>query len=73
MEVVSASVLAGSPDRVAAQIAPLLRREVTGVTIRPHACPGTGVDEVMRSFIQDVMPLVAKHDAHRMVAGGRES
>ena len=62
MEVVNASVLAGSPDRVAAQIAPLLRREVTGVTIRPHACPGTGVDEVMRSFIQDVMPLVAKHE-----------
>ena len=65
MDVVSASVLAGSPDRVAARIAPLLRSEVSGVTIRPHACPGTGVEEVMRSFIQDVMPLAAER---RLVA-----
>jgi len=60
MEVVNASVLAGSPDRVATRIAPLLRSEISGVTIRPHACPGTGVEEVMRLFIQDVVPLVAK-------------
>ena len=60
MEVVNGSVLAGNANRVAALIAPLLRREVRGVTIRPHACPGTGIEDVMRSFIQDVMPLAAK-------------
>lgn len=65
MDVVNVSVLAGNPDRVAAMIAPLLRREVTGVTIRPHACPGTGIGDVMRSFMQDVVPLVAKR---RLVA-----
>jgi 5,10-methylenetetrahydromethanopterin reductase len=65
MEVVEASVLAGAADRVASRIAPLLRNEITGVTIRPHACPGTGVEEVMRSFIQDVVPLAAQR---RMVA-----
>jgi hypothetical protein len=57
---VNASVLAGSADRVAARIAPLLRSEISGVTIRPHACPGSGVEEVMRSFIQDVVPLATK-------------
>lgn len=56
-EVVDANVLAGNAERVALRIAPLLRPEVTGVTIRPHACPGTGVEEVMRSFVEDVMPL----------------
>jgi len=50
-------MLAGNAERVALRIAPLLRPEVTGVTIRPHACPGTGVEEVMRSFVEDVMPL----------------
>jgi 5,10-methylenetetrahydromethanopterin reductase len=57
MDIVNASVLAGDAERVARLIAPMLRSEVTGVTIRPHACPGTGVDEVMRSFVEDVMPL----------------
>jgi 5,10-methylenetetrahydromethanopterin reductase len=56
LEVVDASVVAGSPARVAARIAPMLRPEVTGVTIRPHACAGTGVDAVMRAFVQDVVP-----------------
>ncbi len=56
MEVVDASVVAGDPARVAARIAPMLRPDVSGVTIRPHACAGTGVDAVMRAFVQDVMP-----------------
>lgn len=56
LEVVDASMVAGSPARVTARIAPMLRSEVTGITIRPHACPGTGVDDVMRAFMQDVMP-----------------
>ncbi len=63
MEVVDASVLAGNPDRVAARIAPLLRREVTGVTIRPHACSGTRVEDVMRLFMREVVPLAAKRRA----------
>jgi 5,10-methylenetetrahydromethanopterin reductase len=60
IEVVHANMLAGNAERVASRIAPLLRPEVTGMTIRPHACPGTGIEEVMRSFVEDVMPLVAK-------------
>ena len=62
---VDANVLAGNAERVASRVAPLPRPEVTGVTIRPDACPGTGVEEVMRSFVEDVMPLVT----HRRQAG----
>jgi 5,10-methylenetetrahydromethanopterin reductase len=69
MDVVNANMLAGNAERVASLIAPLLRPEVSGVTIRPHACPGTGVEEVMRSFVEDVMPLVAK----RRMAGSAPS
>jgi 5,10-methylenetetrahydromethanopterin reductase len=58
MEVVEASMLAGTPQRVAARIAPMLRPEVTGITIRPHACLGTRVDDVMRSFVCDVVPML---------------
>jgi 5,10-methylenetetrahydromethanopterin reductase len=61
MEVVDASMLAGSPERVASLISRLLRPEVTGVTIRPHPCPGTSVADMMRSFVTDVMPLVERH------------
>jgi 5,10-methylenetetrahydromethanopterin reductase len=67
MEVVDANMLAGTAERVASRIAPLLRPEVTGVTIRPHACRGTGVEEVMRSFVEDVMPLAMQR---RQVAQG---
>jgi 5,10-methylenetetrahydromethanopterin reductase len=61
MEVVNASMVAGAPARVAARIAPMLRSEVSGITIRPHACAGTGVDDVMRTFVQDVMPRLGWH------------
>jgi 5,10-methylenetetrahydromethanopterin reductase len=65
MEVVDASMVAGSPARVAARIAPMLRPEVSGVTIRPHACTGTGtgIDNVMRVFVQDVMPRLGWRQA----------
>jgi 5,10-methylenetetrahydromethanopterin reductase len=63
MDVVDASIVAGGPARVAARIAPMLRPEVSGVTIRPHACAGTGVDDVMRAFVQDVMPRLGWHPA----------
>jgi len=58
MEVVDVSMVAGAPARVATRIAPMLRPEVTGITIRPHACPGTRVDDVVRSFVRQVMPLL---------------
>ena len=58
LDVVDVSVLAGTPSRVAARIVPMLHPEVSGITIRPHACPGTGVDEVMRCFMHDVVPLL---------------
>ena len=61
MEVVDASMLAGSPERVASLICKLMRPEVTGVTIRPHPCPGTSVADMMRSFVVDVMPMVERH------------
>jgi 5,10-methylenetetrahydromethanopterin reductase len=60
MEVVDASMVAGGPARVAARIAPMLHPDVSGITIRPHACPGTGVDAVMRAFAQDVMPRLSR-------------
>lgn len=63
LEVVEASVLAGNPARVAARIKELLRPEVSGITIRPHACPGTGVDDVMRSFMTEVMPRLGEAPA----------
>lgn len=56
MDVVDASMLAGGPARVATRIMPMLRPEVTGMTIRPHACHGTGVDDVMRAFVREVVP-----------------
>jgi 5,10-methylenetetrahydromethanopterin reductase len=61
MEMVDASMVAGGPARVAARIAPMLRPEVSGVTIRPHACAGTGVDAVMCAFVQEVMPRLGWH------------
>jgi 5,10-methylenetetrahydromethanopterin reductase len=66
IEVVDASMLAGRPARIAARIAPLLRPEISGMAIRPHACPGTGVDDVMRAFVRDVVPLL-----HRQPHGQR--
>ena len=54
MEIVDASVLAGSPARLLPRIKAMLRPEVTGIIIRPHACPGTGIDDVMKSFMQDI-------------------
>ncbi len=60
MAVVDASMLSGSPERVASLIAGLLRPEVTGVTIRPHPCPGTSVADMLRSFAKEVMPMVER-------------
>ncbi len=57
-EAVDATVLFGRPERVAARIAPVLRPEITRITIRPHAVPGQTVAAVLRAFAEDVMPVV---------------
>lgn len=57
-EVLARSVLAGNPARVATGIAAMLRPEVTGMTIRPHACPGSSVEQVIRRFAREVVPLL---------------
>jgi len=58
VEAVRKTVLAGSPERVAAQVAEVLRPEITNITIRPHALPGQGVAPVLRAFVEEVMPRV---------------
>jgi 5,10-methylenetetrahydromethanopterin reductase len=60
LELVERTVLAGSPERVAAQVAAALTHEVTRVTIRPHAVPGGSVAAVLRAFAQQIMPRVAE-------------
>lgn len=59
-EAVERTVLAGRPERVANQIAGVLRPEVTNVTIRPHAAPGERVSAVLRAFVHEVMPRVER-------------
>jgi 5,10-methylenetetrahydromethanopterin reductase len=59
VEVVRRSVLAGSPDRVASQIAGIMRKEITGITIRPHACRSATIQDVMRRFALEVLPRIA--------------
>jgi len=57
-EVLARSVLAGNPARVAAGISAMLRPGVTGMTIRPHACPGSSTEDVVRRFAREVVPLL---------------
>lgn len=73
MDVVNASMVAGNPTRVARLIAPMLRPEVAGITIRPHACAGTGIADVMRSFVLDVMPLVERHRQQAATRDAKET
>ena len=55
-EAVDRTVLAGRPERVADQLAAVLRPEVRSITIRPHALPGKDVAEVLRAFVERVVP-----------------
>jgi len=50
------TVLAGRPERAAEQLAAILRPEVQSITIRPHALPGKDVGEVLRAFVDQVVP-----------------
>jgi alkanesulfonate monooxygenase SsuD/methylene tetrahydromethanopterin reductase-like flavin-dependent oxidoreductase (luciferase family) len=60
LELIERTVLAGSPERIAAQVAGALTPEVTRVTIRPHAVPGGSVASVLRAFARQVMPRVVE-------------
>jgi 5,10-methylenetetrahydromethanopterin reductase len=59
-EVLERTVLVGRADRVADQVARMLRPEVRHVTIRPHTVPGQSAGAVIRAFVEDVMPLVER-------------
>lgn len=52
--------VAGDSEHVAAQIAAAIRPGVTSVTIRAYALPGGSITPIVRSFIEDVMPMVEK-------------
>ncbi len=55
-EIVESMVLAGNPERVAAQLARALNPRVTQLTVRPHCVPGQDISSVLRAFAQDVVP-----------------
>lgn len=54
-EVVTSTVLAGNPERVAAQIAQVMRPEISQLTIRPHHIAGQRAADVVRAFAQEVV------------------
>ena len=64
-ELVEHTVLAGDAQRVAEQLARVMRPEIGSLTIRPHAAPGEPLDEVIRAFAEDVMPRVERLTAGR--------
>ena len=45
---------------VARQLAAVLRPEVGSITIRPHCVEGESVEEVIRSFAEEVIPQVER-------------
>jgi 5,10-methylenetetrahydromethanopterin reductase len=52
---------AGTPEQVAEQIAAVVRLGITDVTVvlhPPHDAPPSDVEEVIRSFAEDVRPMV---------------
>ena len=55
-EIIEHTVLAGSVERVAEQLAAALRPEIASITIRPHCVPGESVDSVVRAFAEEVIP-----------------
>ncbi|HWC02324.1 MAG TPA: LLM class flavin-dependent oxidoreductase [Methylomirabilota bacterium] len=65
-EVVESMVLAGNAARCAEQLARGLAPRITHLTVRPHAVPGQDVADVIRAFVEDVVPRV-----HRMRGAAR--
>ena len=59
-EIVKYTVLAGNPERVANQLAGVLRPEIKSLTIRPHCVAGGTVEDVLRAFATDVIPRVER-------------
>lgn len=55
-EVVESMVLAGNPESCARQLASALHDRITSVTVRPHAVKGSSIPNVLRAFIETVMP-----------------
>jgi 5,10-methylenetetrahydromethanopterin reductase len=58
--VVAATVAAGHPERVAHQLVAAIRPGVNRMTVRVHEIPGMGIAPVLRTFMEDVVPLVEK-------------
>jgi 5,10-methylenetetrahydromethanopterin reductase len=57
-EVMEKTALAGRPAAVAARIRDALRPGITGITVRPHAAPGRSAAHTLRSFAEDVIPMI---------------
>lgn len=55
-QVVESMVLAGNPDRCAAQLARALGARITSVTVRPHTVKGQSVAAVLEAFATRVFP-----------------
>jgi 5,10-methylenetetrahydromethanopterin reductase len=55
---VRTTALVGDADAAAQQLAGLLTPDVAGVTIRPYACEGQGLDVTIQCFAERVWPRV---------------
>jgi 5,10-methylenetetrahydromethanopterin reductase len=59
-EVVGSLTLAGNAQRIAEQIAQVIRPEVTQICLRPWVARGQSVASVIEAFANDVMPRALK-------------
>ena len=57
-EIVDYTVLAGDVERVAQQLAGVLRPEITHLVIRPHKVAGDDITTTIRLFTEAVIPRV---------------
>ena len=57
-EIVDYTVLAGDVERVARQLAQVLRPEITHLAIRPHKVPGDPITTTIQLFTEAVIPRV---------------
>jgi alkanesulfonate monooxygenase SsuD/methylene tetrahydromethanopterin reductase-like flavin-dependent oxidoreductase (luciferase family) len=59
-EFVDAFTWAGTPEEVARQIAAIVALGIPEICVLPQPPRGQPAEPIMRSFVQDVMPLVKK-------------
>jgi 5,10-methylenetetrahydromethanopterin reductase len=59
-DIVETMVIAGDVPAAAAQLAGALGPKITSVTIRPHAVQGEGIANVLKLFINQVLPMALK-------------